>query len=499
MQAERSEDIFDGRRSKIVCTLGPSTDAEGVLGQLIAHGMDAARLNFNYGEVGQHLARIEILQRLRAQDRRPISLIVDLPGRKVRVGALEGDCVRLETGRAVALVADDGRLGNSSVIPVNEWFFSEHMAGGDKHLLSEGLVELRTTAVKGDHVEAVVVQGGLVTQRTALHTPGMPLRGDPLTDRDLEILKAAVEYEVDYVALSYIADAADILVARERLAELGSNIPLIAKIERPEAIARFDGILRRADAVMIRRGDLGAEIEVTRIPLVQKRMLRLANEAGVPVIIATQMLSSMLESPRPTRAEASDVSNAIFDGADGVLLSAETAIGKYPKEAASMMNRIIVATERERRLESATTPPARQARSGFADAVAGVACRAAVKAGARLIACFTESGRTAQLVAKYRPQVPILAFCSNERTRRRLTLHWGIRSDGLGPISDVEDMIRRVEARLVERRLVRRGDRIVVVFGAPMGQLGSTNSVRLHEIGTNPSRAKPVDVAAQPD
>jgi pyruvate kinase len=307
------------------------------------------------------------------------------------------------------------------------------------------------------------------------------LRGGPLADNDERFLKLAIEQRVDYIALTYVADASDILMVRERLLDLGRDIPIIAKIERSEAFARLDGILKRADAVMIRRGDLGAHIEVTRIPLVQKEILRLANNSGVPVIIATQMLGSMIESPSPTRAEASDVSNAIADGADGVLLSAETATGKYPVEAVAMMGRIISETERsrvttQRPLLSDTVLP-------FEEATAAIACQASIQCNAKLIACFTESGTTASLLAKYRPQAPIIAFCTKDETRRKLALTWGIRTDELEPSRDVEVMVSEVEKRLVERGLLRPTDRLVIAFGAPVGESGHTNSVRLHEVG----------------
>lgn len=475
-------DLTAGRRTRIICTLGPATDAPGVMEELLARGMDAARLNLSFGALDEHAARIDRLRALASPSRRPVAVIADLPGRKVRLGALEPADVSLSTGDTVAFVRDAGQRGNATLLPVDDAFFHDNMTRGDVVLLSDGVVELVVTKIEPDRIEAKAVYGGDVSERTGVHAPGMPLTGGPITDEDLPYLKMCVDKEVDYVALSHVVDQADILTVREKLQEMGSKTALIAKIELSEAFARLDGILRRADAVMIRRGDLGAQIEITRVPLVQKEILRLANQAGVPVIIATQMLGSMIASPTPSRAEASDVSNAVADGADGVLLSAETAIGQYPGEATDMMARIIRETERER-FERATPTQTESYPSPFADTTASMACHAAEQTRAKIIACFTESGRTARLVAKYRPTVPIIAFCSQDATRRKLAINWGVRSDRLDIVDDVEKMVRLVEERLTSRNLVGRGDRVAIVFGAPVGELGHTNSVRLHEIG----------------
>lgn len=476
-----------GRRAKIICTIGPATDRPGVLERLIESGMDGARLNLSFGEHAEHIRRIAELRELTARlRRRPVAIIADIPGRKVRLGHLAGRKVTLEPGGRVRLSASAGPPGDNTHLPVDREIIHDNMMRGDRILLSDGLVELVITGVHPPEVHAEVIFGGEVSERTGVHVPGMLLRGGPLEERDLPHLQLAIQQAVDYVALTYVADASDILAVRERMVDLGRDIPIIAKIERSEAFTRLDGILNRSDAVMIRRGDLGAEIEVTRIPLVQKEILRLANNRGVPVIIATQMLGSMISSPTPTRAEASDVSNAVADGADGVLLSAETATGSYPVEAVSMMGRIIRETE-----SSLTTAPRTflsDTPLGFADATAAIACQAAVQCDAKLIVCFTESGRTATLLAKYRPAAPLLAFCTKDETRRKLAIGWGIRTDELGPSRDVEQMVVQVERRLLDRGLIRGGDRLVIAFGAPVGHEGNTNSVRLHEVVEGPGR-----------
>jgi pyruvate kinase len=470
------------RKAKIICTLGPSTDQPGVLERLVDSGMDAARLNLSFGETGEHIRRIQRLRELaKTRAMRPVAIIADIPGRKVRLGRFAEKRIALEPGKAVRFLVEDGQISTNSELRVPKTLFHDNLMRGDKVLLSDGLVELVVSKIEDGAMTAEVIYGGEVSERTGVHMPGLSLKGGPLNDSDIVHLKMAIEQDLDYIAVTYVGDGADVLSVRETLNDLGREIPVIAKIERSEAFARLDGILRRADAVMIRRGDLGAEIEITRIPLVQKDILRLATSRGVPVIIATQMLGSMISTPTPTRAEASDVSNAVADGADGVLLSAETATGKYPVEAVAMMGRIISETERSR-----VPPPARMASDSvvpFDDATASIACQAAVQCNARLIVCFTESGKTAKLVAKYRSEVPIIAFCTKDQTRRALAVTWGVRTDHLEPLRDVEEMVCRVEQRLLHTGLVRQGDRLVIAFGAPVGEKGHTNSVRLHEVG----------------
>ncbi|CAN0558568.1 unnamed protein product, partial [Laminaria digitata] len=304
------------------------------------------RLNLSVGQLEEHEQTIQTVRRVAARLKRTVAVILDIPGRKVRVGALPEHMIELKTDDEVLFCVDEGQPAAERTLPVAPSFFHDSMIRGDKVLLSDGLVELEISGISdGRSVTARVVYGGQVKERTGVHMPGMTLQGGPFTPADEPFLQLAVRQAVDYIAITYVTDASDILLARERLEELGRSIPIIAKIERSEAFSRLDGILRRADAIMVRRGDLGAQIEMTRVPIVQKEILRLAGQRGVPAIIATQMLGSMLQAPIPTRAEASDVSNAVADGADGMLLSAETAVGKFPCKATSMMNRIIGETE----------------------------------------------------------------------------------------------------------------------------------------------------------
>lgn len=471
------------RRAKIICTVGPSVQSDEKLQRLVEQGMDAARLNLSFGEPSEHE---DWIRRIRAAARavgRNVALIADLPGPKLRLGRLVSPKVTLERGAQIRFVLDDGkRSGDAGHLPVGARFFHDDLIRGDRVLLGD-VVELEITDVKPGDAGAEVVHGGDITPHTSLHLPGMPLRQGPVWEEDLRHLELAVRSDVDYIAITYVRDGTDLISVREHVERLGKQIPLIAKIERSEAFARLDGILGRADAVMIRRSDLGADIAQTRVPLVQKEVVRLANNRGVPVIIATQMLGSMVRAPRPTRAEASDVFNAVADGADGVMLSSETAVGVHPLEAMSMMDRIVCEAEREHFVRDRTHELIDYP-SPFPDVTARDAVRAAAEAEVRVIVCFTQSGHTARLVAKYRPEVPIIAFCRDERVQRRLALHWGVRCDLLDPVKDVEEMVRRVDQRLIDTGAAALGDRIAIVYGAPVGEMGHTNSVRLHQVGS---------------
>ena len=470
------------RRAKIICTLGPSVEDETSLAALIDAGMDAARLNLSFGKLEEHVARLTLLRKIAEEKGKNVAIIADIPGPKLRLGKIENNRCTLVSESTVELVAD-GEYGNANRLLIDSDFFHSEMIRGDKILLSEGLVELEIIRVEDAVAHARVLSGGDVVQQTGVHVPGQALRDGPITEDDDIYLDFAVKNDVDYLALTYVRDGADVLQARDKLESKGKSIPLIAKIERPEAFARLDGILERADAVMMRRGDLGANIELSRVPTVQKEVIRLANAHGVPVIIATQMLGSMIQSPRPTRAEASDVSNAIIDGADGVMLSAETAIGEYATAALDMMHKIICETEDE--MYAADLEPSNLSiPNGFADTTAAMACQAAHQCDASLIACFTASGKTAGLVAKYRPRAPIIAFCQAPQTQRYLALRWGIQSMTLDPVDSAEKMVRLVDEKLLKSKTVKAGDAIVVVYGAPIGEMGHTNAVRLHTVGS---------------
>lgn len=471
------------RRAKIICTLGPAVNTDEQVRELIKRGMDAVRLNLSYGSEEQHVDSIERVRRVAREQGRHIAIIADLPGPKIRIGRVTNDTTELTDGQTLRLYADDGSEGSNTELPVDPVFFHEELVRGDRILLADGSMELRVVEVGNQSVSTEVVTGGRARGKIDVQLPGVPLRRSVVTRADMPLLDLAVKHSVDYLAVTYVRDASDIIEVHEHLERLGQRIPVIAKLERAESFSRLDGILKRADGIMLRRGDLGAQLELSRIPIVQKEAIRLANNRGVPVIVGTQMLGSMVSAPIPTRAEASDVSNAIADGADGVMLAAETAVGQYPLEAIEMMERIVSETERET-FKRDRTHELVQFPSPFPDTTARMACRAAYECEAKLIACFTHSGRTAGFVSKYRPDVPIVAFCPDDSTQRRLSLNWGVQVATLAPVNNTEEMVRQVDAKLLAGGAVGPGDRVVIVFGAPVGEMGHTNSVRLHQVGS---------------
>ncbi len=473
------------RRAKIVCTLGPATNSEEMLEKLINAGMDVARLNFSHGTHEDHQATIDKLKAAQLKARRAIGILGDLQGPKIRTGKLENGAVDLIEGREIAITTDETVLGTQELISTTYSHLAEDVNVGDRILLDDGLLELKVLSTdKQKLVRTEVIHGGVLKNNKGINLPGVALRADALTPKDREDLIFGLKAGIDMVALSFVRTPADIDLCRAAMHEAGRVVPIIAKLEKPEAIARLDAILDKTDGVMVARGDLGVEIPPEEVPAIQKDIIRRANARGLPVIVATQMLNSMIEHPRPTRAEASDVANAVFDNTDAVMLSGESASGRYPIESVEMMSRIVEAAESAMRqsFPRIGTGEAANIPADFPDVTCGVACRAAREAGATHIVAFTLTGTTARLLSRYRPSVPIIAFSPNQEVRRRLALLWGVMPRVLEPVQETEEMVRRVEEELLARGLAKRGDRIVIVFGAPIGQPGKINSLRLHTI-----------------
>jgi pyruvate kinase len=473
------------RRAKIVCTLGPSSLSQERLEQLLNAGMDVARLNFSHGSHQQHAESIEKLRAASLKVRKAVALLADLQGPKIRTGRVEKGTMELKEGARLIITTDETVLGKGEMVSTTYQYLPMDVNPGDRILLDDGLLELkvRTTDKKG-LVETEVITGGSLKSNKGINLPGIALHGEALTPKDLADLEFAVKAGIDYLGLSFVRQPGDIDQARAAMERAGRQVPIIAKLEKPEALARLDAILDKTDGVMIARGDLGVEIPPEEVPAIQKDIIRRANNRGLPVIVATQMLDSMITNPRPTRAEASDVANAVFDGADAVMLSGETASGKYPVESVQMMERIVLAAESSARLQPWETPAPTTIPASFPDTTCSIACRAAQETGASVIACFTVSGTTARLLSRYRPRVPIIAFTPNQEVRRRMSLFWGVLPRVLEPIQETEAMVSRVEEELLSRGLAHKGDRIVIVFGAPVGQPGKINSLRLHQIAS---------------
>ncbi|NRD56437.1 pyruvate kinase [Corallococcus exiguus] len=473
------------RRAKIVCTLGPASQTPEMLEALLEAGMDVARLNFSHGSHEQHQANIDMLRAASLKVRKAVGILGDLQGPKIRTGRFVTGSTELKHGATFHITTDETVKGTDEIVSTTYPHLAADVNPGDRILLDDGLLELRVVETdKKQLIKTEVVHGGILKNNKGINLPGVAVRADALTPKDREDLIFGLKAGVDYIALSFVRQPSDLDSARQAMAEVGRTVPIISKLEKPEAIARLDAILDKTDGVMVARGDLGVEIPPEEVPAVQKDIIRRSNLRGLPVIVATQMLNSMIDNPRPTRAEASDVANAVYDGADALMLSGETASGKFPLDSVQMMERIILAAESSSRAQ--LLPRQIEAPLGlplhFPDVIARVACEAAKASGATLIAAFTLSGVTARLLAHYRPTVPIVAFSPNQEVRRRLSLLWGVVPRVLEPIQETETMLRRVEEELVSRGLARRGDRIVVVFGAPVGQPGKINSLRLHTI-----------------
>ena len=468
------------RHSKIVCTIGPATSSAAMIERLIEAGMDVARLNFSHGTHAEHAGRIALLRDAAIKHQKPIAIIADLQGPKIRTGPLVGKTpVELKAGQRFVITTAK-LMGDANRVSTTFRPLPREVHRGNRILLSDGLIELRVMQVLGEKVVTEVVNGGVLGEHKGINLPGVQLRVPALTAKDRADLAFALKEGANYVAVSFVRHAEDVVLAKNLIKRAGRDTPVIAKLEKPEAIENLDAILRVADGVMVARGDLGVEMSPERVPVVQKMIIARAREARRPVITATQMLESMTQNPRPTRAEASDVANAIFDGSDAVMLSAETASGKYPVEAVSMMARII--EDAEANITDFPRPPM-QEKLKVAETVAELVCHASRELHMRLIAVFTHSGFTARLVSRYRPLVPIVAFTPEAETRRRMALIWGVIARGIADVKKVDGLAEIAEQRLLEEKLVKKGDVIGIVAGTPMGIRGTTNFMKFHVVG----------------
>ncbi len=470
------------RHSKIVCTIGPATRSPRMIRKLLEAGMDVARLNFSHGTQTEHAQSFAMLREAAIAFEKPIAILADLQGPKIRTGALAGGgTVTLRAGQKFVITTAK-ILGDSTRVSTIFHPLPHEVKPGDRVLLSDGLIELRVEGVRKQEVTCQVVNGGVLGEHKGINLPGVKLRVPALTPKDRKDLRFALAHGADYIAVSFVRRPEDVLLAKALIRRAGKDTPVIAKLEKPEAIENLEAILRASEGVMVARGDLGVEMNLERVPEVQKNIIARAREFRRPVITATQMLESMTENPRPTRAEASDVANAIFDGSDAVMLSAETATGKYPVETVEMMGRII--EEAEASIHEYPRPVAQEELLKVAETVAELVCHASRELHMKLIAVFTHSGFTARLVSRYRPLVPIVAFSPEARTRRRMALVWGVTSRNIVDIKKIDGLAAIAEKRLVEERFVRKGDVIGIVAGTPMGIRGTTNFMKFHVIGS---------------
>jgi len=464
-------------RTKIVCTIGPSSASSEILEHLVDAGMDVARLNFSHGTHAEHAAVVSSLRRLGAKKGRPIAILQDLAGLKVRIGDVANGPVRLAAGAPFTLTTR-AVPGDAREVSVSWPELPRNVRPGDRVLLSDGEIELEAEDVSATDIHCRVVAGAALSSHKGISLPTGAVVAAGLTPKDRDDLAFGIAQGVDYVALSFVRSAEDVCEARAFLALRGADVPIVAKIEKHEALASIDAILAEADGLMVARGDLGVETPLEHVPLLQKMLIEKANRAGKPVITATQMLLSMVENPRPTRAEVGDVANAILDGTDAVMLSEETASGRYPLEAAATMRRIAEDTEAAFPYEQWMRRFEDRSLQGLPEAVAGAACELAEHIGARVIVAWTESGATARLVAKHRPRRPILALSTVSATSRRLALVWGVIPVLTEAAESADAMLAAAPAHAVAAGLLRPGERVVITAGIPMGVAGSTNLIK---------------------
>jgi pyruvate kinase len=463
------------RRTKIVCTIGPATSSPEMLARLVDAGMDAARLNFSHGEHAEHAEHARLLRETERRAARPLALIADLQGPKLRIGDLDEPRDLVE-GEHVTVCGDGASSGELSVSPA---VLPEVLRPGDHVLIDDGHVRLEVDSVAGGRVQTTVVAGGRVSSRKGVNVPGVPLPVPSVTEKDKRDLEFALGFGIDYVALSFVRSANDVRHLRELLHDAGSNAQVIAKIEKAEALDDLGGILRLSDAVMVARGDLGVEIGPAEVPLVQKRILLAALERGKPAITATQMLESMIHQSEPTRAEASDVANAILDGTSAVMLSGETAIGEYPLEAVATMDKIARAVEPSLayRHELDTHPD--EPYSTVGEAMSNAACDIAEALDAKAILVPTYSGRTASSVARHRPRRPVIAVTHKPHAARQLAIEWGIVPGVIEECRDVEELWARTIEAARDSGIVASGDRVVITAGTAVNVPGTTNLIKV--------------------
>jgi pyruvate kinase len=451
-----------------------------MIDELLHAGMDVARLNFSHGTPEEKARLINFVRRASARYSKPVAILADLQGPKIRTGALEqGKPVHLHFGQRF-VISTKKLIGTDQGVSTTFLALPESVRKGDRILLNDGEISLRVLSTRGHEVVSQVENGGELGENKGINLPGVKLKIPSLTPKDRRDLAFSLQMGANYVAQSFVRTAADVRAAKAAIQRAGKDTPIIAKLEKPEALDNLEEILAVADGVMVARGDLGVEMNLEKVPVAQKRIISAARDALVPVITATQMLDSMQKNPRPTRAEASDVANAIFDGSDALMLSGETAAGSYPLESVVMMDRII------REAEASVTSLPRPARSNdllISEAIAEAICYAAEELNLKAIAVFTESGSSAGLVSKYRPRAPIVAFSPMQEARRRLSLLWGVLPRTIKRVHDVDQLAKVAEARLTEEHLVKRGDIVGIIAGTPLGTTGSTNLMRLIRIG----------------
>ncbi|HEX5143039.1 MAG TPA: pyruvate kinase [Mycobacterium sp.] len=466
------------RRAKIVCTLGPAVATEEKLRALVEAGMDVARMNFSHGNYADHKAVYDLVRAASNGSGHAVGVLADLQGPKIRLGRFAQGSVVWDTGETVRITVEDFE-GNHDRVSTTYKHLAVDAKPGDRLLVDDGKVALVVEHIDGSDVVCTVTEGGPVSNNKGLSLPGMDVSVPALSDKDIADLEFALNLGVDLVALSFVRSPADVELVHEVMDRVGRRVPVIAKLEKPEAVENLEAIVLAFDAIMVARGDLGVELPLEEVPLVQKRAIQMARENAKPVIVATQMLESMIENSRPTRAEASDVANAVLDGADAVMLSGETSVGKHPLDAVRTMARIITAVE----AASVGVPPLTHVPRTKRGVISYAARDIGERLDAKALVAFTESGDTVRRLARLHTSLPLLAFTALPEVRSQLALTWGTETFIVEQMHSTDDMIRGADKALLELGRYKRGDLVVIVAGAPPGTVGSTNLIHVHRIG----------------
>ncbi|MFD7729033.1 pyruvate kinase [Kitasatospora phosalacinea] len=470
------------RRAKIVCTLGPAADSYDQIKALVDAGMDIARLNLSHGSHAEHEDRYHRVRKASDESGRSVGVLADLQGPKIRLATFADGPVLLERGDEFTITVDDVP-GDREICGTTYKGLAADVSRGERILVDDGRVCLEVTHVEGPRVHCIVIEGGLVSDHKGLNLPGVAVSVPALSDKDVEDLRWALRTGADIIALSFVRSGKDVEEVHRIMAEEGRRIPVIAKIEKPQAVDNLESIVDAFDGIMVARGDLGVELPLEQVPIVQKRAVKLAKRNAKPVIVATQMLDSMINASRPTRAEASDVANAVLDGTDAVMLSGETSVGKYPVETVKTMARIVQAAEED--ILAAGLPPLTDKNKPRTQG--GAVARAAAEIGdfldAKYLIAFTQSGDTARRLTRYRSPIPVLAFTYEPAVRSQLALTWGVETF-LGPfVTTTDELVAQVDSALLSLGRCKPGDVVIITAGSPPGLAGSTNLVRVHHVG----------------
>jgi len=472
------------KKTKIVCTIGPASESEEVFEKLVLNGLNVARLNFSHGTHEEHKKRIDMIKKVRKKLDIPVAIMLDTKGPEIRTGVFENGIVELVEGQEFTVTTRDV-VGNSSICSVTYKGLPKDVSVGNSILIDDGLIELKVKEIVNDtDLKCIVVNPGPVKNHKGVNVPGIKINLPAITQKDIDDILFGIENEIDFIAASFIRKASDVIEIRKILeAHKANNIQIISKIENQEGVDNIDEIIQVSDGIMVARGDLGVEIPTEEIPLVQKTIIKKCNEEGKPVITATQMLDSMMRNPRPTRAEVTDVANAIFDGTDAIMLSGETAAGKYPVEAVRTMANIALRTEHSLNYKELLSTKSIGNNITVTNAISHATCATAEDLGAAAIVTATSSGYTAKAVSKFRPSAPIVAVTPREDVMRKLMLVWGVYAVQAEDVDSTDEVIDESVKRAMEKGYIKQGDLIVITAGIPVGVAGSTNLIKVHIVG----------------